>query len=183
MRGANARLNIEKLGATVRELTIDKYGVLISELYGDVPSDRFTAHWDLVAAGTHRRLDDVRVGRYSGPAPADLRALPEITAENAEELAASAPPVVRYRIPADVDALMLSDPDRANAWRTEMRAALAPFMTVKAARLSGKPDESPLDIGVNVRYGAYDVVTFASEEAVHNDRENWYILRRRGGHA
>jgi chorismate synthase len=183
MRGANARLNVEKLGATVRELTIDKYGVLISELYGDVPSDRFTAHWDLVAASTHRRLDDVRVGRYSGPEPADVRSIPVITAENAEELAASAPPRARYRIPADVDELMLSDPSRANAWRTEMRAALAPFMTVKSARLPGKSDISPLDIGTDVRYGAYDVVAFASEEAVHNDRENWYILRRRGGHA
>ena len=183
MRGANARLNIEKLGATVRELTIDKYGVLISDLYGDVPSDRFTAHWDLVAASTHRRLDDVRVGRYSGPAPADVSAMPEITAEDAESLAASAPGTVRYRIPADVDGLMLSDPIRANAWRTEMRSALAPFMTVKAARVTGKPDETPLDIGIGVRYGAYDVVAFASEEAVHNDRENWYILRRRGGNA
>jgi predicted GNAT superfamily acetyltransferase len=163
MRGANARLNVEKLGATVRELTIDKYGVLISELYGDVPSDRFTAHWDLVSASTHRRLDDVRVRRYSGPAPTDVRATPEITAENAEELAASAPALARYRIPADVDALMLSDPARANAWRTEMRAALAPFMTVKSARVSGKPNASPLDIGVDARYGAYDVVAFASE--------------------
>ena len=183
MRGANARLNIEKLGATVRELTIDKYGVLISELYGDVPSDRFTAHWDLVAASTHRRLDDVRVGRYSGPAPAEVRAMPEIQAVNAEELAASAPALARYRIPADVDALMLSDPARANAWRSEMRAACAPFMTIKAARVSGSPDKTPLDIGVDVRYGAYDVVAFASEEAVHSDRENWYILRRRGGQA
>jgi predicted GNAT superfamily acetyltransferase len=43
MRGANARLNLEKLGATVRELTLDKYGVLRSDLYGNVPSDRFTA--------------------------------------------------------------------------------------------------------------------------------------------
>ena len=109
--------------------------------------------------------------------------MPEVTAENAEEFAASAPPMVRYRIPADVDALMLSDPVRATAWRTEMRTALAPFMTVKSARLSGKADESPLDVGAAVRYGAYDVVAFASEEALHNDRENWYILRRRGGHA
>ena len=40
-----------------------------------------------------------------------------------------------------------------------------------------------IDIGIDVRYGAYDVVAFASEEAVHNDRDNWYLLRRRGGHA
>lgn len=183
MRGANARLNVEKLGATVRELTIDKYGVLQSELYGDVPSDRFTAHWDLVSAATHRRLDDVRVGRYRGPEPDHVRAIPEISAESAESLAASVPGFARYRIPADVDDLMLVDPARANDWRTEMRASLAPFMTVKSARLSGKPDESPLDIGVDVRYGAYDIVAFASEASVPNDRENWYILRRRGGHA
>lgn len=183
MRGANARLNLEKLGTTVRELTIDKYGVLKSELYGDVPSDRFTAHWDLIAAATHRRLEDVRVGRYRGIVPTEVRAIPEITAENAEELASSAPAMARYRIPADVDRLMLVDPNRANEWRTEIRAALAPFMTVKAARVSGQPDEQPLDIGVNVRYGAYDVVSFASEEAESSDRENWYILRRRGGHA
>ena len=183
MRGANARLNIEKLGATVRELTIDKYGVLISELYGDVPSDRFTAHWDLVAASTHRRLDEVRLGRYQGVTPAELGAMPEITAENAAELSTSAPGFARYRIPADVDDLMLTDPARANAWRTEMRSAFAPFLTIKAARVPGNDDDAPLDIGVDARYGAYDVVGFASEEAVHSDRENWYILRRRGGQA
>ena len=84
MRGANARLNLEKLGATVRELTLDKYGVLRSDLYGDVPSDRFTAYWDLVSAATHGRLEDVRTGRYLGPDPETVRALPEITPENAE---------------------------------------------------------------------------------------------------
>ncbi|MFT4040328.1 MAG: hypothetical protein QM692_19265 [Thermomicrobiales bacterium] len=183
MRGANARLNIEKLGATVRELTIDKYGVLHSELYGDVPSDRFTAHWDLASPATHRRLDDVRHSRYRGPAPDDVRAMPEVTAENAEALASSAPGFVRYRIPADIDDLMGADEARATAWRNEMRAALLPFMTVKGARVPAMENPSPIDIGIDVRYGAYDVVAFASDEAVPNDRENWYVLRRRGGHA
>ena len=79
MRGANARLNLEKLGATVRELTLDKYGVLRSDLYGNVPSDRFTAYWDLVSATTHGRIEDVRTERYLGPNPELVRALPEIT--------------------------------------------------------------------------------------------------------
>src|ERR671912_57464 len=56
MRGANARLNMEKLGATVEELTLDKYGVLRTTLYGEVPSDRFTAHWDLLAALVRYRI-------------------------------------------------------------------------------------------------------------------------------
>src|SRR4051795_3231946 len=95
MRGANARLNLEKLGATVRELTLDKYGVLRSDLYGDVPSDRFTVYWDLVSAEPHRRIEDVRTGRYHGPNPEDVRALPTITTDDASALAASAPVAVR----------------------------------------------------------------------------------------
>jgi predicted GNAT superfamily acetyltransferase len=194
MRGANARLNLEKLGATVRELTLDKYGALRSELYGDVPSDRFTAHWDLLAAATHRRIDEVRTGLYAGPDPAWVNTLPEVTTENAALLVADARAAVRYRIPADVDALMNEDLARANAWRSEMRAALAPFMTIKSARVAEKaradlpgasdpaaPASSPIDIRAEIRPGAYDVVAFASDGQSAGDRENWYVLRRRGG--
>lgn len=181
MRGANARLNIEKLGATVRELTLDKYGVLRSELYGNVPSDRFTVHWDLLSATTHARLDDVRTGRDLGPAPDEVRALPEITAENALALAKAAPPAARYRIPADVDEMMAVDEARAIAWRAEMRAALSPFLTIKSARIPEHASVSPVDVGISMQPGAYDVVAFASEIQAPNDRENWYILRRRGG--
>src|SRR5262249_20567325 len=63
MRGANARLNLEKLGTVVHTLTIDKYGVLPSTLYGDVPSDRFTASWDLLDPATAERLQMVYDGR------------------------------------------------------------------------------------------------------------------------
>jgi chorismate synthase len=181
MRGANARLNLEKLGGTVRELTLDKYGVLHSALYGDVPSDRFMVHWDLVSAATQGRLDDVRSGRYVGPAPNEVWQLPEITANNAEALARSAPPAARYRIPGDIDDLMAVDARRANAWRSEMRAALSPFLTVKSARTDSAHPDSPVSIGIDVKPGAYDVVAFATEVQAPDDRENWYVLRRRGG--
>ena len=181
LRGANARLNLEKLGATVRELTLDKYGVLRSDLYGSVPSDRFTTYWDLVSATTHARIEDVRTDRYAGPDPAWVRSLPEITPQEGAELAATAPPAVRYRIPADVDRLMAEDARRANAWRSEMRAALSPFMTIKSARVTGTMDDAPIAVGIDMRPGAYDVVAFASDETASRDRENWYVLRRRGG--
>src|SRR3954447_7108089 len=181
MRGANARLNLEKLGATVRELTLDKYGVLRSDLYGNVPSDRFTAYWDLVSATTHGRIEDVRTERYLGPDPELVRALPEITQDNAEELVKTAPPAVRYRIPADIDDLMAADDRRANTWRSEMRAALSPFMTIKSARAPGSADAAPIEIGVDLRPAAYDVVAFATNMRSPGDRENWYVLRRRGG--
>jgi predicted GNAT superfamily acetyltransferase len=181
MRGANARLNLEKLGATVRELTLDKYGVLRSDLYGDVPSDRFTTYWDLLSATTHGRIDDVRTGRYPGPDPEYVRSLPEISVENAASLAKTAPPAARYRIPADVDDLMNADARRANAWRSEMRAALSPFVTVKSARVPASASDSPIAMGIDLRPGAYDVVAFATELRTPGDRENWYVLRRRGG--
>src|SRR5918994_3071114 len=156
MRGANARLNLEKLGATVRELTLDKYGVLRSDLYGNVPNDRFTAYWNLVSATTHRRLEDVRIERYLGPDPEMVRALPAISPDNAERLAKTAPAAARYQIPADIDALMGEDARRANDWRSEMRSALSPFMTIKSARAAAA-DASPIEIGVDLRPGAYDV--------------------------
>ena len=182
MRGANARLNLEKLGATVRELTLDKYGVLRSDLYGNVPSDRFTAYWDLVAATTHGRLEDVRTERYLGPDPEMVRALPAITPDNAARLAKTAPAAARYQIPADIDALMIEDAPRANMWREEMRTALSPFMTIKSARVAS-PDAPPIEIGVDLRPGAYDVVAFATNVRTQGDRDNWYVLRRRGGQA
>ena len=181
MRGANARLNLEKLGATVRELTLDKYGVLHSDLYGDVPSDRFTVFWDLVSATTHGRLEDVRTGRYPGPDPGSVRDLPEITPANATDLARSTPAAARYRIPADVDELMSVDEVRANLWRTEMREALSPFVTVKSARIDAANPGSPVDMGIAMRPGAYDVVAFVTEGQQSADRDNWYVLRRRGG--
>jgi chorismate synthase len=183
MRGANARLNLEKLGATVRELTLDKYGVLRSDLYGNVPSDRFTAYWDLVATTTHGRLEDVRTERYLGPDPELVRDLPEITPDNAEQLAKAAPAAARYRIPADIDQLMSEDACRANDWRSEMRTALSPFMTIKSARAPRAADATPVEIGVDLRPGAYDVVAFTTDVQAPDDRENWYVLRRRGGQA
>ena len=180
MRGANARLNLEKLGATVRELTLDKYGVLRSDLYGNVPSDRFTAYWDLVSATTHGRLEDVRTERYLGPDPELVRALPEITQDNAERLAKTTLATARYRIPADIDALMSDDARRANDWRSEMRRALSPFMTIKSAR-AASTDAPPIEVGVDLRPGAYDVVAFATDVRAAGDRDNWYVLRRRGG--
>jgi hypothetical protein len=61
-----------------------------------------------------------------------------------------------------------------------MRAALSPFMTIKSARIGGS-NAAPIEIGVDLRPGAYDVVAFATDIRVPKERENWYVLRRRGG--
>ena len=62
-----------------------------------------------------------------------------------------------------------------------MRAVLSPFLTIKSARATGVPPDSPISIGVDVKPGAYDVISFASTQCAQHERENWYVLRRRGG--
>src|SRR5215213_916841 len=99
MRGANAKLNLEKLGATVRELTLDKYGVLRSSLYRNAPSDRFTAHWDLLSPRTHQRIASVASGNHRPPGQNDLDRIPEATQGNIHLLVANEERQVRYRIP------------------------------------------------------------------------------------
>jgi hypothetical protein len=111
-----------------------------------------------------------------------VREFPEITPDNAERLAKSAPAAARYRIPADIDDLMSEDARRANIWRSEMRAALSPFVTIKAARAAAT-DAAPADIRIDLRPGAYNVVGFATDVRAAGDRDNWYVLRRRGGEA
>jgi hypothetical protein len=64
-----------------------------------------------------------------------------------------------------------------------MRAALSPFMTIKSARAPRTTDAAPIEIGVDLRPGAYDVVAFATDMRTSGDRDNWYVLRRRGGRA
>ncbi len=175
LRGANARLNVEKLGATISTLTIDKYGPLRSSLYGDVPSDRFTAEWDLLSPRMHRRLADVFAGAYAGPDAEWVASLPEATAADAAALAASGAPAVRYVIPGDVDRLQRDDPAAAVAWRNGMRAALAPLLTTAQA----EPDASvsdPAGVVVHERSGRYRVTGFRSSPQPDGSRRNEYVL-------
>lgn len=179
MRGMNARLNLEKLGATAGELTIDKYGVLRSALYGEnVPTDRLTAHWDLTAPASHHRLAEVAGGRYRGLEPADIADVPEATAGTLAALTAARPPRLRYRIPGDVDRLMRTDQQEAIRWRQEMRAVLSAFLTTKAIHLN---DESggPIAVGERKQRGDYIISSFATGLDDTGERASYYLLTRR----
>ena len=105
MRGANARLNQEKLAATAVNLTIDKYGVMRSTLYGNVPTDRFTNMWDMRSSHVHERLQQVldrsiaRAVRSIWPACRKSRSrMPPSCAGNCRRR-------LVYRVPGDIDQL------------------------------------------------------------------------------
>ncbi len=180
LRGANARLNLEKLGSQMINLTIDKYGLMRSSLYGDVPTDRFTAYWDLLDPLTHERLVAVRDGRHPPINRVDLEAIPEATIDSLDELASLQPEAVRYRIPGSIDDLMRHDPARAVAWRQEMRHVLGAFMTVRRAELHPETmQEGPIGVTIGIEPGDYLVDGFATWIEPDNDeRVSYYILRK-----
>jgi len=171
MRGANARLNLEKLGATVSTLTLDKYGAIRSELYGNVPSDRFTVDWDLLSPAVHARLADVHAGRWHGPTAEEVHAIP-LAAPDSDA------PAVRFEIPGDIDRLNRDAPEAAAAWRVSMRDVLGALLdTVDAA--AGSDPADPATTTVSVRTGRYTIDRFHSAGDDPADRRNWYLLTRR----
>jgi predicted GNAT superfamily acetyltransferase len=178
MRGANARLNMEKLGATVRELTLDKYGILRTTLYGEVPSDRFTAHWDLLASRTLDRIAAISEGRYRPLAPDDVAELPEATPDCLDTLLAAAPARLRYRIPGDIDRLMHDNPPAAIRWREEMRAVIGALLTTKRARIDAASGDGPIADDYEARPGAYAITGFATGHDARDERVSYYVLEK-----
>ena len=181
MRGANARLNLEKLAGEMVNLTIDKYGVMHSSLYGDVPTDRFTAFWNLLSPAVHQRLDDVYAQRFHRLVPADLEHVPRATVDNVAQIAHAALPEVTYEIPGDIDQLLREQPERGAAWRFEMRKVLGTLMTSRRASIDdGAVEEGPIAVRELVTPAPYTITRFATgPDAVSGERKSLYVLNRK----
>ena len=175
LRGANARLNVEKLGATCSTLTIDKYGPLRSALYGDVPSDRLVATWNLLDPAVAARLTAVHAGAHPGPSAADVAAIPEATPRTVD--GRDPAPTLRYEIPPDIDRLTRDDPAAAARWRDEMRRVLGSLLATERA-VPG-PAGDPLRTTVERTSGAFIVDGFATVTQEGGSRRNVYLMSRR----
>lgn len=178
MRGGNARLNLEKLGATVHELTLDKYGVLRSAFYQNAPSDRFTARWDLGDRRVHARIAAIRAGTYTPLSPRDIAGLPEATVASLSDLLQRRPQRLRYRIPGDIDRLMRHEPERGVQWRREMRTVLSAFLTTKSVRLDDVAGRGPISAAHDTSPGDYAITGFATGLDDDGERQSYYILER-----
>ena len=175
MRGANARLNLEKLGAVATEFTIDKYGALRSALYGDVPSDRLTARWNLTAPATADRISRVYDRQFRGLELDDVAGIPEVTQRSLPELVAARPPTLRYRIPGDIDRLMQTDPGAAISWRQELRKVFSRLLTTKSAWTDEAP-AGPSGARVREQPGHYVITGFATGRGPAGQRVSYYVL-------
>ncbi len=126
LRGSNARLNLEKLGAVGYKYTVNKYGRVSSELYGENPTDRFTVRWNLNEPATKKRLNGIHTGSYQPLTLNDVANLPII----AEVGSKSLPNKFLVEIPYDVDSLSAAD---SAAWRVQLRQVCSQVMTSETA--------------------------------------------------
>lgn len=177
MRGANARLNIEKLGGQVDDFTIDKYGKITSDLYGNVPTDRFTVVWDLLSSRIHQRVRDILTGKTKGLTINQTNTLPLVTSSNVSELAKQHPKEIAFEIPGNIDTLKDTDARKAFEWRRDMRKIFSVLLNTHEAAIPTTSIDPALS-SVKETSGNYIVDGFATE-VVDGERRNFYRLRRK----
>lgn len=137
----NARLNLVKLGAEVRAYLPDFYGEMDDEVNAGGPTDRLLAWW---AVGSDR-ASDAAAGRLTVLDAAELRAAGAVDAVAVDDGGApratgGRAATVLVALPDDVVALRIAHPDRALAWRHEVRDALQPLLD-GGGRVVGVTDE------------------------------------------
>jgi predicted GNAT superfamily acetyltransferase len=138
----NGYFNLVKLGARPVEYLRNFYGVMDDAINGGTETDRMLVHWDLssalaVAACAGRgqaasfaaERDRGAVAALSaGDDGAPLPGLPPAGGSGARTLLVG--------VPADIEAMRLSAPALAGAWRTALRDVLSPLLR-GGARVSG----------------------------------------------
>lgn len=139
LRARNAHLNLNKLGAVVREYRENMYGETESELHRGIGTDRFVALWQLDSTRVmdragRREAAEASVARApSGPERVGTAlgtALPDGTRDPrpGPVRLGLTDPRVDVAIPSDIGAVMSRDPTLAVAWREATREALVHYL-------------------------------------------------------
>jgi predicted GNAT superfamily acetyltransferase len=139
----NAYFNLVKLGARPAEYLRNFYGVMDDVINGGTETDRMLVHWNLRSPAAA----EASAGRLSPASFARERARGAIVALSADSAGRPLPgPAlgatlagasrVLVGIPADIEAMRLSDPALAAAWRSALRDVLAPLID-GGARVTG----------------------------------------------
>jgi predicted GNAT superfamily acetyltransferase len=145
----NAYFNLVKLGARPVEYLRNFYGAMDDAINGGTETDRMLVHWDLdsclaVEASAGRwQAASFAAARERGAAVA-LSAGPDdapLAGPALDRLALDGPALDGARtllvgVPADIEAMRLSHPALAGAWRTALRDALSPLLSA-GARVTG----------------------------------------------
>ena len=129
LESRNANLNLNKLGADVKEYVEDMYaGEMGSELARGIGTDRFIVSWKIASP---KVIERVSGHRPDLAATAErFRDAPVIGLEAAEEGAPPLPdaPLLRVAIAEDIQAVKEERPDEAAAWRQSTRRAFVRYL-------------------------------------------------------
>jgi predicted GNAT superfamily acetyltransferase len=119
MQSINAHFNVHKLGVTIREYEENVYGLTSSPLHQGLPTDRFVAAWYLNSDRVKQRTD------ASTPSIIlrDLDRIQRINRDAGEPNLHLQDSPLALEIPNDVNALKLSDLDKARQWQARLRVA------------------------------------------------------------
>jgi predicted GNAT superfamily acetyltransferase len=115
LRAANARLNLEKLGAYANHYEVNRYGEGFGAgLYGNMPTDRLHMTWQITDPGVRNRL----LGQTPPLSAADVDDLLHFSPDrpNAER--------ALVYLPSNIDDLLARDPNAALRWRLTLRETL-----------------------------------------------------------
>jgi predicted GNAT superfamily acetyltransferase len=124
LEARNAHLNLNKLGAEVKEYVEDMYaGEMGSDLAEGIGTDRFVVRWPI----TSERVAARRAGSFPESGEG-FAAAPIVSVDAADEgidesTALPDAPRVRVEIPADIQAVKQEQPAAAAAWRRSTRRA------------------------------------------------------------
>jgi len=132
LEARNAWVNLERLGAVVREYVPDMYGVSESPIHRGLGTDRLIAMWPLMAPSVELRSPSAEVADVAAPLASG-----EDEAEGWPEPRAIVYPrltdePVRVPIPSDIQALRDADPALAARWREQTRGILQPLLEAGA---------------------------------------------------
>jgi len=126
LEARNAHLNLDKLGAEVKEYVEDMYaGEMGSELARGIGSDRFIVRWRIASP----RVEAARAGHPSGPDLSAFASAPILGVESADAaVPLPASPHVRIEIPAEIQAIKNGDLGLAASWRQSTRRAFLHYL-------------------------------------------------------
>jgi predicted GNAT superfamily acetyltransferase len=115
LRAANARLNLEKLGAYADHYEVNRYGEGFGAgLYGNMPTDRLHMTWKITDLSVRDRL----LGRIPPLHTDDIDDLLHFSPERPD-----ADRALVY-LPSNIDDLLARDPNAALRWRLTLRETL-----------------------------------------------------------
>jgi len=131
LQARNAHLNVNKLGAVVREYAENMYGDTDSPLHRGIGTDRFVALWLMASA----RVKDALAGVAPPAGDSGARALAYVAGgahptPGEPEVGHDGAPVIRVAVPSDLGSLMDDDLPLAVAWRLATRPVFRHYLSV-----------------------------------------------------